>query len=262
MTGQIDLEMRDDGIAILWINNPEHRNAFNDKMIQSMIEQLRSLDDDEACRVIALRGRDGILCAGRELRELRKLADASLEVVTANYEKLHVLNTLLSYGSKPTVAIVERYAFGAGATLTSWCDIAIAEEGAQIGYPEVQHGFAPSPAVKALLNSVGEKKAMDLILTGRRILAPEAERIGLLSRVVPADQLDNEVEQLFAGLLRAGPMAQEKTRAFVRKCSGMTERVAMATAVDNISVSLCTPQAREGITAFFEKRLPNWVRRK
>lgn len=231
-------------------------------MIQSMTEHLRLLDDNETCRAIALRGRDGILCAGRELRDLRRLSDAPLDEVITNYEKLHVLNKLLSFGKKPTVSIVEKYAFGAGATLTSWCDIAIAEEGAQIGYPEVQHGFAPSPAVKALLNSVAEKKAMDLILTGRRILAPEAERIGLLSRVVPADQLDSEVEQLFAGLLRAGPMAQGKTKDFVRQCSGMTEQAAMANAVDHISVSLCTPQAREGITAFFEKRQPNWLDKK
>lgn len=257
MSGKIDLE-RNSGIATLWIDNPAHRNALNNSLIEALTGHFRSLGADPACRVIVVRGRGGIFCAGRELRDLRTLQDADNATVVATYEKLKALNEAVWFCPRPTVAIIEKYAFGAGATLSSWCDIAIAEESALFAYPEVHHGFPPSPALMALFLAVGRKKAMELILTGRRIDAREADRIGLITRAVAPGDLVADLDKLLAGLLRSGPDAVKRTKEFVWHSDESGHRAAMTSAVDSISLGLASPQAREGIAAFFDKRTPNW----
>src|SRR5262245_20275154 len=120
MSGKIDLERVDNGVATLWINNPAHRNALNNSLIEALTGYYRVLASDPACRVIVVRGRDGIFCAGRELRDLRALQDADNATIVATYEKLRALNEAVWFCPKPTVAVIEKYAFGAGATLSSW----------------------------------------------------------------------------------------------------------------------------------------------
>jgi enoyl-CoA hydratase/carnithine racemase len=258
MSGRIELERRADGVAFLWIDNLDHRNALNNALIEALTGHYRALAGDPTCRAIVARGRGGIFCAGRELRDLRALQDASNATIVATYEKLKALNEAVSFCPKPTVAFIQKYAFGAGATLSSWCDIAIAEEGALFAYPEVHHGFPPSPALMALFQAVGRKKAMELVLTGRRIDAVEADRIGLITRAVPAAALEDELEKLLVGLLRGGPDAIARTKQFVWHSDEAGHRSAMASAVDSISLGLASPQAREGISAFFDKRRPQW----
>jgi enoyl-CoA hydratase/carnithine racemase len=260
MSGKIDLERQDDGIATLWIDNPAHRNALNNDLIEALTGHYRTLAADPACRAIVVRGRGGIFCAGRELRDLRALQDADNATIVATYEKLRALNEAVWFCPRPTVAVVEKYAFGAGATLSSWCDIAIAEETALFAYPEVHHGFPPSPALMALFLAVGRKKAMELVLTGRRIDASEADEIGLITRAVPAAMLEKDLARLTAGLLRGGPDAIKRTKEFVWHSDEAGHRAAMASAVDSISLGLANPQAREGIAAFFDKREPGWAK--
>jgi enoyl-CoA hydratase/carnithine racemase len=258
MSGKIDLEHQDNGVATLWIDNPAHRNALNNGLIDALTGHYRALAADPACRVIVARGRNGIFCAGRELRDLRALQDAGNATVVATYEKLKALNEAVWFCPKPTVAVVQKYAFGAGATLSSWCDITLSEDAALFAYPEVHHGFPPSPALMALFLAVGRKKAIELVLTGRRIDAVEADRIGLITRAVPAAALDDELGRLLAGLLRSGPDAIKRTKEFVWHSDESGHRAAMASAVDSISLGLASPQAREGIAAFFDKRQPRW----
>lgn len=257
MSGKIDLE-RKDGVATLWIDNPAHRNALNNDLIEALTVHYRQLGADPSCRVIVVRGRGGIFCAGRELRDLRALQDADNATIVQTYEKLKALNEAVWFCPRPTVALVQKYAFGAGATLSSWCDISLAENGALFAYPEVHHGFPPSPALMALFLAVGRKKAMELVLTGRRIDAVEADRIGLITRAVAPELLEDELAKLLAGLLRGGPDAIKRTKEFVWHSDEAGHRSAMASAVDSISLGLASPQARQGIAAFFDKRTPNW----
>lgn len=258
MSGKIDIERRTDGVAVLWIDNPAHRNALNNTLIEALSAHFRALAADPSCRVVLVRGRGGIFCAGRELRDLRALQDASNDTIVATYEKLKALNEAVWFCPKPTVALIEKYAFGAGATLSSWCDVALAEETALFAYPEVHHGFPPSPALMALFLAVGRKKAMELVLTGRRIDAREADRIGLITRAVAAGAIEADLEGVLASLLRSGPDALARTKQFVWHSDETGHRAAMTSAVDSISLGLASPQAREGIAAFFDKRLPKW----
>lgn len=258
MTGKIGFEQSDDGVATLWIDNLEHRNALNNTLIDNLTGHFCELGLDPSCRAIVVRGRGGIYCAGRELRDLRALLDAPNDRVVATYEKLKSLNEAVWFCPKPTIAVVQKYAFGAGATLTSWCDIALAENDALFAYPEVHHGFPPSPAMMALFLAVGRKKAMELLLTGRRFDAVEADAIGLVTRAVPASELEEELSRILAGLLRSGPDAIKRTKAFAWHLDEAGHRAAMTSAVDSISLGLASSQAREGISAFFDKRVPKW----
>ncbi len=257
MSGKIDLERRE-SVATLWIDNPAHRNALNNELIDALTGHFRQLGSDPGCRVIVVRGRGGIFCAGRELRDLRALQDADNATIVQTYEKLKALNEAVWFCTRPTVALVQKYAFGAGATLSSWCDITLAENDALFAYPEVHHGFPPSPALMALFLAVGRKKAIELVLTGRRIDAVEADRIGLITRAVAPERLEDDLATLLAGLLRGGPDAIKRTKEFVWHSDEAGHRSAMASAVDSISLGLASPQAREGIAAFFDKRKPNW----
>jgi enoyl-CoA hydratase/carnithine racemase len=258
MSGELRVERRADGAVILWIDNPAHRNSLNDAIIGQLIETLGELAADAACRAIVLRGTGGTFCAGRELNDLVALQAQDAETIDAAYRYLRLLHDRLYYCPKPTIVAIERYCLGAGAALAGWADLAIAEEDALIGYPEVRVGLTPSSTTVSLIRAVPRKVAMDLLLTARNISGTEALAMGLVSRVVPKGGLDEELEAMIAALLRAGPMAVTRTKELVWKTEDVDYRSGCATAVDTISVSLTMREAREGVSAFVEKRKPNW----
>jgi len=259
MTGKIEVEISERGTGTIWIDNPSHRNAMNNRLIEELIRAFDSLSDDPQCRCVVLRGREQLFCAGRELRDLQALTGATLEEIVAAYQRLKRLNEAIHFCSKPTICVVERFAFGLGATLVSWCDMALAESDAMIAYPEVHHGIVPAPVVMALVRGLPRKFAMDLLLTGRRVKMDEALRIGLVSRCVPQGGIDEELDSMTRSILRGSPAAIRRTKEFVWHSEDAGHRSAMASAVDSISAGLASPEAREGIGAFLEKRLPSWA---
>jgi enoyl-CoA hydratase/carnithine racemase len=252
MSGRIETEPREDGVATLWIDNPAHRNALNNELIEALTVAIRTLSDDAGCRALVLRGRGGMFCAGRELRDLQALAGADLPTITATYEMLRALNEALLHCPHPTVAGIDRYAFGAGATVASWCDIAIAEEDALIAYPEVRHGIVPAPAVMALMRGVPRKAVMELLLTGRRIDAREAAAINLITRAVPTGTLDAAIEEVLAGILKGSAEAIARTKAFIVHAEDTGLEAAMRSAVDSISIGLTAADTRRRIAAFLD----------
>ncbi len=242
------------GITCLWISNPSHKNAMSDGLIDQLIAALRTLGRDPACRLIVVRGQGGIFSAGRELNDLRKLQDATLEDITATYERLHELNRAFHDCPVPTLAVIERFAFGAGATIVSWCDMALAEDDAFLCYPELQHGIVPSPALMGLLRSVPEKLAMELLLTGRRVYGPEAARIGLITRSVAAMALDSAMGELFDGVDRCSLGTVRRLMQFKNVAEALSPREAMAEAVHSISAGLLDADSRRRIAAFVDRR--------
>lgn len=258
MSGTIGTDRDQNGIGTIWIDNPDHRNALNNTLIEQLIAAFNGLSADDACRAIVLRGRGGIFCAGRELRDLIALHRSPLDVVEATYQRLRKLNEAIYYSPKPTVCVIEKYAFGAGATIVSWCDLAIAEDGATMSYPEVHHGITPAPAVMAMLRGLTRKATMDLLLTGRRIGMAEALQLGLINRVVPVGQLEQELADVVQAIRRGSPAAIRRTKEFIWQCEDASHRSGMASAVDSISAGLLSPEASDGIGAFLEKRPPAW----
>lgn len=254
MSGQIVQRVDGDGVLTLWIDNPAHRNALNNVLIDALAKAINDAAVIPECRAIVLRGTDGIFCAGRELRDLQALAGAKMSDITATYHRLRLLNEALYLCSLPTVCLVEKYAFGAGATLASWCDIALAQVEAKIAYPEVHHGIVPSPAMMALLRGVPRKAAMELVLTGRRIDGVEAARINLVTRAVPADELESALREVLDGILMGSREAIARTKEFVVHSEDTGHRAAMLSAVDSISLGLASPETARRIDAFLDRK--------
>lgn len=252
MSGRIERERDSRGVETVWIDNLAHRNTLNNTLIDALADAVRTAGADADCRAIVIRGRGGIFCAGRELRDLKAILDADIGDIQATYHRLRLLNEALYLCPRPTIALVQKYAFGAGATLASWCDIALAESSALLAYPEVRHGIVPSPVVMALMRGVPRKAVLELLLTGKRIDGVEAARINLVTRAVPADELEDALAGTLTDILKGSPDAIARTKAFIVHAEDASHRAAMLSAVDSISIGLTSPETRKRINAFLD----------
>ncbi|MER2535149.1 MAG: enoyl-CoA hydratase/isomerase family protein [Rhizobiaceae bacterium] len=228
----IDIERDGRGVVTLWLSNPDRQNALSNVMVRELCAAMAALAADEDCRIIVLRGRGGVFCAGRDLHDLSALQKASRGEIDRMYDFMEEMNRLTYFSPKPVVAVVERFAYGIAAMLASWADVSIAEETAQLGYPEVRHGIVPYGAAPTMLNTLPQRAILDLILTGRRITAAEAVRLGLVTRATPAVDLDAALEATVADLLAGDPLALSGIKAFVRECERLSydEGIRAATA--------------------------------
>ena len=250
----VQVERDSRGVATVWLANPAHLNALSDTMIIGLCEELPRLGDDPACRAIVLRGRGGVYCAGRELHDVKALQGAGLDAIARIYGYMERMNEVVYYAAVPVISVVEKYAFGIASMLVSWSDIALAEEGALLGFPEVHHGITPYGAVPTMLNTMSQKATMDLLLTGRRIGAAEALRLGLLTRVVPQADLDGALDAVIADILRGSPGAIRRSKQFVRECETLSYRQGMAVSTDKAIVGIGLPEMRQGISAFLDRK--------
>jgi enoyl-CoA hydratase/carnithine racemase len=252
--GSIHVERTPDGVATIWLDNARHRNALSNAMIIGLSEAFPRLAEDADCRAIVLRGRGGVFCAGRELRDVMALRDATPEAIAGIYRWMQTMNEVIYGSPHPVVALVERYALGIATMLVSWCDIAIAETSAQLGYPEVRHGITPYGAVPTMLNTMNQKAMLDLLLTGRRIDAAEALRLGIVSRVVAPETLDDTLRGVLADLAAGNPSAIRRSKQFVRDCETLSYRQGIAAATDKAILGARSPDLQRGVASFLDKR--------
>ncbi|HEY8244553.1 MAG TPA: enoyl-CoA hydratase-related protein [Casimicrobiaceae bacterium] len=252
--GGIDVERDDRGVAMVWLDNPGHLNALSDAMILGLCEALPRLGDDASCRVIVLRGRGGVYCAGRELNDVKALQGASRDAIARIYGAMAAMNEAIYFSPVPVVSVVEKYALGIATMLVAWSDLAIAEDGAMLGYPEVRHGITPYGAIPTMLNSMNRKAMLDLLLTGRRIDAAEALRLGLLTRVVPRERLDGALDAIVDDILSGSADAIRRSKAFVRECEALGYREANALAAERHVEGIGSPAMREGVAAFLDRK--------
>lgn len=253
MNGRVEIESAGDGVSVVWIDNPRQKNALNNELIVQLRDAFRQLDGDDLCRIAVLRGRGGVYCAGRNLRDVLNLQKSEPGVSAERYTELRQLNEAIYYCRKPTIAVIETFAFGAGITVASWCDIVIAADDALISYPELGHGIPPSPAIPALMNAVSRKVAMDLILTGRRISAVEAQTVGLITRSVAKNALESELKDLLGRILTGSQSTIERTKEFIWLAEDASHRSAIVSAVDSISLGVLSQDTKSRIEAFFAR---------
>jgi methylglutaconyl-CoA hydratase len=250
-----DLLLRslEDGVLTLTLNRPAKRNALSGELIEELHQSLERADLDADVRVVVLRGAGKDFCAGADLDELL----ASVDRTTAENEsaalRLGTLFERLRRLPKPVVAVIQGRALAGGAGLASACDIAVAGAGAQLGYPEIQRGFAPAMVMALLRHMVGEKVALDLVLTGRLLSAAEAQLVGLVSRVVPDAELEREVAALATTLSRTSASALAFTKQLFYQLDGesLTDGIARGARVNAVARS--TPDFRDAIARFLRK---------
>ncbi|MGD9620109.1 MAG: enoyl-CoA hydratase [Mycolicibacterium sp.] len=244
-------------VATITLNRPKALNALNSQVMSEVTTAAAELDGDPGVGAIILTGNEKAFAAGADIKEMASLSFA--DVFAADY--FAAWNRFAATRT-PTIAAVAGYALGGGCELAMMCDILIAADSAKFGQPEIKLGVLPGMGgSQRLTRAIGKAKAMDLILTGRNMDAEEAERAGLVSRVVPAESLIDEaraIAETIAGMsLSAARMAKEAVnRAFETTLSEglLYERRLFHSA-------FATDDQTEGMNAFTEKRAPNFSHR-
>ena len=247
------LEVLENGVLTLTLNRPDKRNALDTATLDALHAGVERADLEASVRVVAIRGAGKDFCAGADLAELLASADRAPEENERAALHLGGLFVRMRQLPKPVVAIVHGRVLAGGAGLATACDIVIAAEGAQVGYPEIQRGFVPAMVMTLLRRLTGEKLAFDLAATGRVLSAREALVAGLISRVVPDNELDAEAVRVLQGLSGASPSALALTKRQFYELDGLpfAEGVALGARVNALARS--TPDFKRAIAAFLAK---------
>ena len=252
------LTHKDGGVLTITLHRPEKRNALNAVMMEELTRALEAAAKDTACRVVVLTGAGEAFCAGMDLAHLEGLIAKTTEEHRADSEQIARLLRTLYDLPKPTIAAVNGAAVAGGMGLATVCDFTYAVPEAKFGYTEVKIGFVPAIVSVFLREQIGDKQARDLLLTGRLIKAEEARELGLVTRVVPAAELMNEVAGLAKKLLQNSPQAVTTTKQLLSEQVRKSLDEGIALAVDANVKARATDDFKEGIRAFLEKRKAQW----
>ena len=242
-----------DGVLTLTLNRPDKRNALSAELLGLLARELERADLDSAVRVVAIRGAGKDFCAGADLDEL--LASADKTPAENETAALVLGNVFIQMRKipKPVVAVIHGRALAGGAGLVTGCDIALAQESARIGYPEIQRGFVPAMVMTMLRRSVGEKLAFDLAATGRVLTATEAAAAGLVSRVFPDPDFESGIAEVLKGLAAAGGSAIALTKRQFYQLDGMAFEAGIRLGAQVNALSRATPEFKAAIAAFHKK---------
>ncbi len=247
-------------VATIWMNRPDLHNAFDEILIAELTAACVALDDDPDVRVVVLAGRGKSFSAGADLNWMRRAANNGLDDNLHDARALAKMLRTLAAMTKPTIARVQGAALGGGMGLASACDIAVASAKAVFATSEVRFGIIPSAISPYVLRAIGARQASRYFQSAERIDAARAREIGLVHEAVAPEQLDARVQEIVDALLQGGPLAQAAAKDLIRAVDGqpVNDTLVEETA-HRIAHLRATPEAREGISAFLEKRQPNWI---
>ncbi|HZO91252.1 MAG TPA: enoyl-CoA hydratase-related protein [Chthonomonadaceae bacterium] len=246
-------------VAEVTLNRPDLHNAFDEALIAELTEGFTRLSDDPNVRVVVLKGAGKSFCAGADLTYMGKMAGYSREENLEDARALQRMFAAIAHCPKVTLARVHGAAIGGGAGLVAVCDLAIAAEEATFALSEVRLGLVPAIIGPYVLEKIGMGAARALFVTGERISAQEALRIGLVQQVTPAADLDAALEKKVELARKAGPEAVAAAKRLLRAIAGKTPEEAAETTVECIAALRVSPEGQEGIRAFLEKRKPNFA---
>ena len=256
MANETTTEKRDH-IGIVRLNRPDKLNALNYALMTQVIEALEAFDNDQDIRCMLLAGDERAFAAGADINEM---AEASM--IEMHQRNMFGRWDRIKKLRKPIVAAVSGYALGGGCELMMCCDIIIASESAKLGQPEINLGIIPGAGgTQRLARAVGKARAMDLILTGRMIKAQEALAMGLISRVVPAEQWFEEALKVCHELCEKAPVALQVGKEAVAKANETTLTEGIEAESRLFYMLFATDDQKEGMRAFVEKRKPVFVGR-
>ena len=244
-------------IAWVTINRPEVLNAMNESVLTELVSTIQSCIDDTSVGVIILTGAgDKAFVAGADIKNMQSMEPGD----ALEFGKTGQLMTLTIENSpKPVIAAVNGFALGGGCEISLACHIRVASETATFGQPEVQLGILPGwGGTQRLPRLVGMGIANEIITTGRMVSASEAKEIGLVNHVVPAELLNEKCEKIANQILKNGPNAIAKSLECIREGVGRSTKEGLIIEVENFSKLFGTDESREGLTAFIEKRSPNF----
>ena len=247
-----------DAVALVRLNRPEVYNALNNALMNELTSALEVLETDEAIRAIVITGNEKAFAAGADISEVHALDFSRAyreRFISANWEAV-------TRCRKPVIAAVAGLALGGGCELAMMCDLLIAADNARFGQPEVKIGTLPGAGgTQRLARAIGKAKTMDLCLTGRMMDAHEAERSGLVSRVVPAADLLEKALVVAAEIASYSQMAAMINKDAVNQAFETSLRAGVEYERRLLWSSFSSEDRNEGMTAFLEKRQPQWKHR-
>jgi enoyl-CoA hydratase len=248
----------DEQIALITLNRPEKLNALSPELYAELYAALVDAEKDESARVVILTGGPNVFAAGADLEAM---AAADLTVVQALNARLAAGNPFdfIEQMGKPVIAAIAGYALGGGCELAMCCDLRIAAETAQFGQPEIRVGLIPGAGgTQRLPRLIGMTKAKELIMMGEFINAEEALRMGLVNKVVPADNLLDEAREWARKLLKRPPFSLRLAKLVMNMGAGRDLQAALALEREAFALLFATEDQKEGIRAFTEKRRPEF----
>ncbi len=264
MTEQVLITTIDQrGVAWLTMNRPEIRNAFNEQLIGEICEAMGRLTSDENVRVIVLTGAGTAFSGGADLNMMQRAAGYSAAENKDDARRLAHMLSSIYHSPKPTVALVNGPAMGGGIGLIAACDIAIGADTSFFALSEVRVGLIPAVISPFVIQAITVRQARRYFLTGERFDAATALRLGLLHKLAATDALNDALEVVLADLLVGGPASQELAKELIRKVAyrPLSEAVMEDTAT-MIAKTRASKEGKEGVTAFLEKRKPDWLTNK
>ncbi len=248
-----------DGVGTITLNRPAVHNAFNDAVIAELTATFRRMGEDPAVRFVVLRGNGPSFSAGGDIAWMRRMAGHSFDENLADARALAAMMQTLNTLPKPTLALVHGAALGGGVGLIACCDIAVAADVATFTLSEVRLGLIPAVISPFVVQAIGPRAARRYFLTAERISAQEAHRLGLVHEVVPAGLLDAAAARLIAQLRTGGPNAQAAGKDLIFAVAGKPAQDVSELTARRIAEGRASPEGREGVTAFLDKRKPAWL---
>jgi enoyl-CoA hydratase len=252
--------VRDDGVARITLNTPDNRNALSNQLLGELIAALESARDDDAVRCVVLTSsHDRVFSAGASLDQFAaEVPPVHKHFGTERFPRL--FTTIMRLG-KPTLCAANGHVLGGALGVALACDLIVAKDTAMFGTPEINVGAFPFMIMALIYRNVPRKKTNELLLLGDRISAEEAHRIGIVNRVVPADEFDAAVDDWSTRLAAKSPVLMKLGKDAMYRQLDMPLEDALEFLRGQLSVAFTTEDIQEGVRAFFEKREPNWTGR-
>jgi enoyl-CoA hydratase len=248
---------RDEPIAVVLLNRPDQLNALSDELMSALVEALRDLDADPSVRCIVVGGSERAFAAGADIGELAQATPVEM-YYQRRVDRWDEIRTLWT----PLVAAVSGFCLGGGCELAMACDVIVAAETAKFGQPETSLGLIPGAGgTQRLTRAVGKAIAMDVILSGRFLSADEALRAGLVARVVAKEAWLEEARRVARDIAAKGPVATRLAKEAVDRAFEAPLTLGVEYERRLLYLALATEDAKEGLTAFLEKRRPDFTGR-
>src|SRR5207302_6770243 len=243
--------------AKITFNRPDERNAISAKMICDLLTALAELEKDRT-RVVILTGAGSAFCAGMDLEMLSAIGQQSAQENQDDSRRMARMFRRIWSFPKPMIAAVNGHALAGGCGIATLCDFTLAVPEAKFGYTEVKIGFLPAIVSVFLTRQIGDKRARDLLLTGRLVEAQEAKELGLVTEIVAADKLMSRAAEIADQLIAASPSSLMRAKRLLTSAAATSVDADLERAVLENARIRCTPDFQEGLASFLEKRKPVW----
>ena len=241
------------GIARITLNRPDKRNALDDQIVSEFKHALQVASQDDTVRVVLVTGAGKDFCSGADLASLQRISEAGVEESMASARVMGELFVEMRRHPRPIIAAVRGRALAGGCGLATACDIILAAESSQFGYPEVNIGFIPAMVMAILRRSVSEKRAFELITRGEIITARAALEIGMINRVFTDDRFDSEVETYVTQMATKSASAVSLAKSLLYHMDGMTFETAIEAGVQMNAITRMTEDCKRGVESFLRK---------